>query len=302
MSDRRQALVTGSSTGIGRAVVLDLLAAGWRVFGTVRRDEHADALHEAAGARAEALTAVRMDVTDDASVAEGMAQVAAGLDGAPLHGVVQNAGTAFIGPLEIMPIAYFEQQLNVNLTGVLRVTQAALPLMRQGEAPRGSRRMVMISSISGRVGTPLAGAYNASKFALEGMSDALRRELMPQGIDVLLIEPGAIRTAIWQTSRERALGRLPAFSQHEAMPHYQGFLDAAIAKVDHIEEGGLPPASCAEVVRHALTTKSPAVRHLVGKDAKVGARLQRFLPTRWFDKLLVKDALRMPRDHDASGR
>ena len=227
MSELRNALVTGCSTGIGRAVALDLLAQGWRVFASVRKQADADALVAAAtavttgtatpGATASAppqLQCVLFDVTQEESVRAGFAQVAEALAGAPLHGLVQNAGIANIGPLEVMPLDYFRMQLEVNLTGVLCVTQAALPLMRQGQAPAGSRRIVMISSINGQVGTPLGGAYCASKFGLEGMSDTLRRELLPQGIDVTLVEPGAIATAIWETSKQRVEGLMP-------VRHYQ---------------------------------------------------------------------------------
>jgi NAD(P)-dependent dehydrogenase (short-subunit alcohol dehydrogenase family) len=293
MSESRSALVTGCSTGIGRAVVLDLLAQGWRIFASVRKQADADALL-AEGASAASnqplrLQCVVFDVTQEDSVHAGLAQVAEGLAGAPLHGLVQNAGVANICPLEVMPLDLFRKQLEVNLTGVLCVTQAALPLMRQGKAPKGSRRIVMISSINGQVGTPLGGAYCASKFGLEGMSDALRRELLPQGVDVTLVEPGAIATAIWQTSKQRAEDLLPQIEAHPAMPHYEGFVASMMARVEQIQSKAIPAERVAEVVRRALQQGRPAVRSRVGKDAKLGYFLQRWLPTRWFDKLIVRD-------------
>lgn len=302
MSELRNALVTGCSTGIGRAVVLDLLAQGWRVFASVRKQADADALLAAATAattrtarpRATASTppqlqCVLFDVTQEESVRAGFAQVAEALAGAPLHGLVQNAGVANIGPLEVMPLDFFRKQLEVNLTGVLCVTQAALPLMRQGEAPRGSRRIVMISSINGKVGTPLGGAYCASKFGLEGMSDTLRRELLPQGIDVTIVEPGAIATAIWQTSKQRAEALFPELEALPGMRHYQPFIDSMMIRVEKIQKQAIPAERVAEAVRNSLLRRRPRVRTRVGNDAKLGYFLQRWLPTRLFDKLVVKD-------------
>jgi NAD(P)-dependent dehydrogenase (short-subunit alcohol dehydrogenase family) len=300
MSEPRNALVTGCSTGIGRAVVLDLLAQGWRVFATVRNLADADALLAAATAAAQSarLSCILLDVTQQASVQAGLSQVAEALAGAPLHGLVQNAGIANICPLEVMPLEFFRHQLEVNLTGVLSVTQAALPLMRQGNAPRGSRRIVVISSISGQIGTPLSGAYCASKFGLEGMSDVLRRELLPQGIDVTLVEPGAIATAIWQTSKRRAEDMSMQIQDHPAMPLYQDFADSMMERVGRIEGKATPAERVAQVVRRALQHRRPRVRARVGNDAMLGSFLARFLPTRWFDKLIVQDMTK----HETKGK
>ena len=291
MRERRNALVTGCSTGIGRATALTLLQRGWRVFATVRRREDAEALTQAAG-QAPGLVPVLLDVTEDASVEQGCAQVREALGGETLHGLVQNAGVANIGPLEVMPVDFFARQLEVNLTGVLRVTQALLPLMRQGEAPQGSRRIVMISSINGQVGTPLGGAYCASKFGLEGMSDTLRRELLPQDIDVVIVEPGAIETAIWETSKRRAEGIMPQLETHPAMPLYRKFIDSMMERVKRIEKQAIPAERVAAVVRNSLERSRPAVRVRVGNDAVIGYLLQRILPTRLFDKLIVRDMTR----------
>jgi NAD(P)-dependent dehydrogenase (short-subunit alcohol dehydrogenase family) len=292
MTERRNALVTGCSTGIGRAVVLDLLGQGWRVFATLRKQVDADSLRAAADHEKLAtqnLGTLLLDVTDAESVQAAAQSMAAQLDGEPLHGLVQNAGVANIGPLELMPLDFFRHQLEVNLTGVLCVTQAVLPLMRQGDAPAGSRRIVMISSINGQVGTPLGGAYCASKFGLEGMSDSLRCELLPQGIDVVLIEPGAIATAIWETSKGRADALQPQIASDPAMSHYRAFIDAMTQKVERIQAKAIPAERVAQAVRQVLISSRPAVRTRVGKDAKLGYFLKRWLPTRLFDKLIVKD-------------
>ncbi|MAW62017.1 MAG: hypothetical protein CMJ94_14465 [Planctomycetes bacterium] len=291
MTERRNALVTGCSTGIGRATALMLLQRGWRVFATVRRSQDANALSQAAG-DAPGLIPVLLDVTDAASVEQGCIQVREALAGETLHGLVQNAGVANIGPLEVIPLDFFARQLEVNLTGVLRVTQSLLPLMRQGKAPQGSRRIVMISSINGQVGTPLGGAYCASKFALEGMSDTLRRELLLQGIDVVIVEPGAIETAIWETSKRRTEGMMPQLETHPAMPLYRKFIDSMMARVKRIEKQAIPAERVAQVVSKSLERSRPAVRVRVGNDAIIGYMLQRLLPTRLFDKLIVRDMTR----------
>ena len=297
MTQGRNALVTGCSTGIGRAVALDLARVRAGASSPPCASRPTPTLSSLpckmrGFAKQDLRTLLLLDVTDAESVQAAAQSMAEQLDGETLHGVVQNAGVANIGPLEVMPLDFFRQQLEVNLTGVLCVTQAVLPLMRQGEAPAGSLRIVMISSINGQVGTPLGGAYCASKFGLEGMSDVLRCELLPQGIDVVLIEPGAIATDIWQTSRDRAEALLPEIDPHPAMPHYRGFLDAMMLKVERIQAQASPSERVAEVVRRVLLSKKPAVRTRVGKDAKLGYFLKRWLPTRFFDKLIVKDMLK----------
>jgi len=287
MSSPRSALVTGCSTGIGHAVVQDLASRGWQVFATVRKPQDAERLQS----EIPECIPVIMDVCDADSVAAACELVKNQLQGQPLHGVVQNAGIACIGPLELLPIDSFETQLNVNLTGVLRVCQAVLPLMRQGQAPKGSRRIVMISSISGKVGTPLAGAYNASKFGLEGMSDALRRELYPQGIDVTLVEPGAIATAIWDTSSERAEQMLPGIEASPEIEHYRPIIDAIRVGVPKIKKRAIPAQSVADAVRKSLESRRPPVRTLVGRDAKFGSLVCKIVPTRILDKFIYRDSL-----------
>src|SRR5215210_5291715 len=182
-------LVTGASTGIGEATVLHLATLGFDAVGAVRKDEDAERL-EARGVRT-----VRIDVTDAGQIAAARDELA----GTPLAGLVNNAGIAVAAPLEFLPIDRLRQQLEINLIGQAAVTQAFLPALR---STRG--RIVMVSSIGGRVGLPLASPYNASKFGLEGLSDSLRRELRPHGVDVILIEPGGVKTPIWKRGEELA--------------------------------------------------------------------------------------------------
>src|ERR671910_93834 len=182
-------LVTGASTGIGEAPAMHLREVGFTPIAGVRKDEDAERM-EGLGLRT-----VKLDVTD----ADGIAAARESLGDEPLAGLVNNAGIAVAAPLEFLPIDRLRQQLEVNLIGQAAVTQAFLPALR-----RGRGRIVMVSSIGGRVGLPLVGAYNASKFGLEGLSDSLRRELRPHGVDVILIEPGGVKTPIWKKGAELA--------------------------------------------------------------------------------------------------
>src|SRR5436309_6994589 len=179
-------VVTWTSTGIGAAIARHLAGRGFRVFGTVRRAED-DAALDRAG-----VTAVRMDVTDTASIARATEQVERALAGAPLLGLVNNAGIPAAGPLELFPLDELRRVLEVNLIGVVAVTQAFLPLLK---ASRG--RIVNISSVAGRGALPLLGPDDASRFGREAISDSLRRELLPFGVRVVVIEPGSFKTAIW---------------------------------------------------------------------------------------------------------
>ena len=176
-------LVTGASTGIGEATVLHLRQLGFDPIAAVRKDEDAERLES------QGLRTARIDVTD----ADQIAAAREALGEEPLAGLVNNAGIAVAAPLEFLPIDRLRQQLEINLIGQAAVTQAFLPALR-----RARGRIVNVSSIGGRVGLPLVGAYNASKFGLEGASDSLRRELRPHGVDVILIEPGGVRTPIWK--------------------------------------------------------------------------------------------------------
>src|SRR5215217_2164649 len=182
-------LVTGASTGIGEATDLHLKTLGFDAIGAVREDEDAERL---AG---RGIPTVRIDVTD----AERIAAARDELGDISLAGLVNNAGIAVAAPLEFLPIDRLRQQLEINLIGQAAVTQAFLPALR-----RARGRIVMVSSIGGRVALPLLGAYNASKFGLEGLSDSLRRELRAQGVDVILIEPGGVKTPIWKKGEQLA--------------------------------------------------------------------------------------------------
>src|SRR5438093_12844615 len=199
------AVVTGASTGFGAAIARHLAGRGFRVFGTVRRAED-----EVALAR-DGVTPVRMDVTDTASIMRAQGEVERALAGAPLLGLVNNAGIPAAGPLELFPLDELRRVLEVNLIGVVAVTQAFLPLLK---ASRG--RIVNISSVAGRGALPVIGPYAASKFGLEAVSDSLRRELLPFGVRVIVIEPGSFKTAIW--SKVEAMDLRPPHGWLDRIP------------------------------------------------------------------------------------
>ena len=260
-------LVTGASSGIGRAVVGELVRRGFTVFGTIRRRDDAASL-AALGA-----TPVTLDVTDAATIAAARAQLERALAGQPLAGLVNNAGIPAAGPLELLPLDELRRAFEVNVVGVVAVTQAFLPLLK---AARG--RIVNISSLAGRAALPFLGPYAASKFALEAISDSLRRELWPFGIDVIVIEPGNIQSKIWDKVEAMDLTR------YRGTPY-----EAVLARFREraLRDGrAAPPADLvARAVRRALTARRPPTRIVVSAHPWL-ERLAVGLPDRWLDRLM----------------
>lgn len=264
-------LVTGASTGIGEATALHLRELGFEPVAAVRRGEDAERLGS------QGLRTVKLDVTDEAQIAAARAAVGDG----PLAGLVNNAGVAVAAPLEYVPLDQLRRQLEVNLIGQVAVTQAFLPALR-----RAGGRIVNVSSIGGRVALPLLAPYNASKFALEAVSDSLRRELRPQGVDVIVIEPGGVKTPIWGKGSELG-NELTAKMPPEGERLYGRLIaDVRRETVKIAQERGLPPRAVAEVIGKALTADRPRTRYVVGNDAKVRAQLARLLPDRAMDRLI----------------
>jgi NAD(P)-dependent dehydrogenase (short-subunit alcohol dehydrogenase family) len=278
----KAALVTGASSGIGRATVRRLDAAGWKVFAGVRKEEDAVALREESSAR---LEPVMLDVLDPDAIAAAAERVGAEAGG--LDGLVDNAGAAVAGPLEALPIEDFRRQVELNLTAQLAVTQAMLPAIRTA---RG--RVVLISSMGGRVALPLTGAYHAAKFGLEGLGDSLRQELAPWGIKVVLVEPGSIDTPIWSTG-EKDADRIFDAAPPRMRELYGDMVERYRQVVKDTAERGVPPEKVAAKIEHALTASRPRARYLVGMDAQVMARLKPLLPTPIFDALIAR-AMKFP--------
>src|SRR3954470_9073981 len=264
-------LVTGASTGIGEATVLHLKALGFDAVGAVRKDEDAERL-EARGIRT-----VRIDVTDAGQIGAARDD----LGDVALAGLVNNAGIAVAAPLEFLPVERLRQQLEINLIGQMAVTQAFLPALR-----RGHGRIVLVSSIRGGGGLTRGSAYNASKFGLEGMSDSLRRELRSQGVDVVLVEPGGVKTPIWNKAEALADDMLEEVPP-EAEALYGKLIAAVRTGTQRIaRETGSEPIAVAEAIGEALTADRPRARYLVGRDAKVRAVMSRVLPDRVMDRMI----------------
>jgi len=272
------ALVTGASSGIGRSCTRVLAEAGYRVFAGVRSEAAARELENEGQGR---VVPVALDVTDAASVAAMRTTIAAqcpyGLDA-----LVNNAGIALGGPIETTPIETFERQFDVNVWGVVRVTQACLELLRDA---RG--RIVNIGSLAGRIGEPLLAPYSASKHALEAISDVLRLELRPWKIAVVLLEPGTIATPIWGKGRQTVEPLLAAMSPR----HHELYASSVYRLVDLVareERSGRSPMLVAKTVLRALRARRPRTRYVVGSDAKAAIWLRRWLPEALFDRLIVR--------------
>lgn len=269
-------LITGASSGIGQACALWLEARGFRVFAGVRKEADGEALQAQSKGN---VRPVLLDVVDKDSIAEASARVSGQAN--ELDGLVNNAGVAVAGPLEFLPLEELRRQLEINVVGQIAVTQAFLPLLRPAKG-----RIVMMSSISGRVAAPMMGPYSASKFALEALSDALRRELRPWGLEVSVIEPGNIQTPIWSKGvnwGQQMRDNLP----EAARQLYGRAIDAIIGYIRTQDGSGLSPDEVAKVVEHALSAPVPRTRYVVGQDAKVAALMTRLLPDRWVDRFIA---------------
>jgi NAD(P)-dependent dehydrogenase (short-subunit alcohol dehydrogenase family) len=261
----RLAVVTGTSTGIGRACALLLAQRGFEVLAGVR--DEADA--------PPGLEPIKLDVTSEADIAAAARRV-----GPHLHALVNNAGIAVKGPVEVLPIDEWRRQFEINVFGQVALTQALLPALL---AARG--RIVNVSSISGLFALPVTGPYAASKYAIEAISDVLRREIGPHGVHVACVEPGAISTRVWDKSRaegERLVAGMPA----DAYRRYETLINGLRREATKAERDGLPPEVVAEAVGHAVTASRPRTRYVVGRDARVRALLARVLPARALDALV----------------
>jgi short-subunit dehydrogenase len=278
IGNARAVVITGASTGIGAACALRLDRLGFTVFAGVRRSEDGVALQQAASDR---LVPLELDVTDLTTIQKSQAVVSEATRDRGLFGLINNAGIAVVGPLEAVPISDLRQQLEVNVIGQVAVTQAFLPLVRQA---RG--RIVNMGSIAGLSTMPLMGPYSASKFALEAITDALRLEVRQWGIHVVIVEPGAITTPIWNKSAIEAAERETAIGS-ELRTLYRPLVAAVRKVVEDASKRAISSDAVAKVVEEALTSPSPKTRYLVGTDAKFRALMVKLLPDRISDKLLT---------------
>ncbi len=277
-SGRGAIVVTGASTGIGKAAALHLAELGFHVFAGVRKEADGTALR---GACPKGLTPVILDVTDARQIALATESVSKATGERGLAGLLNNAGVSVNGPLEFTPLDDLRRQLEINIVGQVAVTQAFLPLIRKA---RG--RIVNIGSIAGRLSMVMGGPYSASKFALEAVTDTLRMELRPWGIEVIIIEPGAIATPIWEKSMKAAterLGELPP----ETTELYGPLIQMATRTARRTARDAVPADAVSRVVAHAFTAPKPRTRYIVGRDAKI-QKLLTHLPDRWRDKIVLK--------------
>jgi NAD(P)-dependent dehydrogenase (short-subunit alcohol dehydrogenase family) len=271
-------VITGTSTGIGWGAAKVLLDRGFRVFGSVRRQEDANRLKDEFGAN---FTPLLFDVTDETQVLAAARYVRAELEGETLAGLVNNAGIAVAGPVLELSADEFRRQMDVNVIGSIIATQAFGPLLGADPSLHGPKgRIVMISSVAGKSGNPLMSAYSASKFAIEGLSESLRREMMLFGIDVIIVAPGLVKTPIWAKAGNVDISRYrnsPFFPALERIGKY----------MPQFAERGLPAERIGELIHHALTARNPRVRYQISPDP-MRHLMRAILPKRVVDRIIAK--------------
>jgi NAD(P)-dependent dehydrogenase (short-subunit alcohol dehydrogenase family) len=277
-------VITGASTGIGWATAKLLLDRGFRVFGSVRKQADADRLRGEFGAN---FTPLLFDVTDEAAVLSAAREVRAALNGETLAGLVNNAGIAVAGPVLELSADEFRRQMDVNVIGPIIATQAFGPLLGSDPSLKGSKgRIVMISSVAGKHGNPLAAAYSASKHAIEGLSESLRREMMLFGINVIIVAPGAVKTPIWSKAEEVDIAVYKNSPFFPALQRIRKFML-------QLGETGLPAEKIAEAIAEALTSAHPRVRYQLTPDPM--RHLVTFvLPKRMVDRIIARRLGLMP--------
>jgi NAD(P)-dependent dehydrogenase (short-subunit alcohol dehydrogenase family) len=280
MADSKDVVVTGVSTGIGRGTTKVLISKGFRVFGSVRKQADAESLQKEFG---DGVVPLIMDITDADAVHQAAQKVGSMIGDRNLVGLVNNAGIVVSGPLLYMRPSEYRRQLDVNMVSPLVVIQAFAPLLGTDKKRRGpAGRIVTISSSTAKVAVPLLGAYSSSKCGLEGMSDVLRRELMLFGIDVVLIEPGTVNTAMYDKGEKEDLSEFKPTEYWAAVQQFQKYI------VTEARTNGLPPERLGEAVHVALTTAKPKARYAVVPQRFKNWTLPRLLPTRMLDAQLAK--------------
>ena len=272
-------LVTGCSSGIGRATALHLADSGYRVLAGVRERDDGVSLQADAPASGD-LIPVILDVTDRSAIDSAVEQAKDATDSDGLVAIVNNAGQPVTGPMEVLPIDGLRHELEVNLIGQVAVTQAFLPMLRATEG-----RVIFVTSIGGRVVLPFAGAYHASKFGLEAIAEAMRTELEGSGVMVSTIEPGVTDAEIWRKAEEQStalLEELPAPQRNL----YEADMDKFRERLQSVRDGdNMEPQKVAEKIETAITARHPSTRYPVGLPAWVAARIRPLVPDRAWDKL-----------------
>ena len=274
-SDRRELIVvTGASTGMGAATARELARRGFHVFAGVRREIDADAL------RGEGIEPHILDITVESDVAAIADRVAADPLGRPLRALINNAGIAVNAPVEALPIAEWRRQFEVNLFGHVAMIQALMPSLL-----RSSGTVVNISSVGGKVALPTYPAYAGTKFALEALSDSMRREVNDFGVKVVVVEPGAVKTEMAQRGVATA-DRLKAGMTADQLERYGGLIDAMSSLARSFDTDGVPAERAAKVIANAATAPRPRTRYTIGRDAAILLRLSRVVSDRFLDRVV----------------
>lgn len=273
-------LISGASTGMGAATAAELARRGYHVLAGVRTTADADAI------RSDRIEPLVLDITDEGQVRAAAQRVADDPERRPLRALVNNAGLAANGPVETLPMEVWRRMFEVNLFGHIGMTQALLPALHASAG-----RIVTISSTGGKIAMPGFGAYSATKYAIEAVSDALRRELAPHGVGVVIVEPGAVRTAMGasglRTARE-LLGDMPP----QARARYDRQMGAVLTQLEEFGRNGMPAERAAVAIADAVTSRHPRPRVTVGRDAALFTRLSRILSDRMLDRALAADERR----------
>ncbi len=273
-------VLTGASTGIGAACAVALDRRGFRVFAGVRSDADGERLKRETSAR---LVPLRLDVTDARQIAEAARHVGEAVGPGGLDGLVNNAGIVVAGPWELLAIEELRKQLEVNVIGPAAVTQALLPLLRTA---RG--RIVLMGSVSGKVAAPYLGPYAVSKYGLEAMADSLRVELRHWGIAVSLVEPGSVKTPIWDKATEQA-EQLSARVPTEAWTLYAEDMEQMRHATKALAARGMPVARVVEAVEHALTARKPKTRYPLGLQTRLAVSVFQLVADRTRDWIVRRE-------------
>ncbi len=274
----RMAVVTGASSGFGLATAQELARRGFHVLAGVRKQQDAERL------ATENIEPVIVDITDEGQVAALADRVARDPQGRRLGVLVNNAGVALNAPAETIPLAEWRRHFDVNFFGHVALTQALLPALIAG----GNGRLVNVSSIGGRVAFPTYGAYAAAKFALEGFSDVLRREVGRLGVKVIVIEPGNVATPMWGKGIA-TMDELAATMTADQHARYDDLVAAMRKQAEALEGGGIQPLDAAKVIAKAIGSRKPRTRYLVGRDAKLAAVVSALLSDRAFDRFVARN-------------